>query len=152
MYIYVIYKTCKSFRESRVFFRIFAIIWACVTTPIHTRNCYFSIWCKPKSSLGQIISMAYNFISIMGHFHSRSFKANITYKTGFDLSFWEVVVKIYPSKTLSWANKDRQKLIVRQIFPFHGIIYSSKLLKKKYYLKLPFLRPNQHLFVRIQQY
>ena len=75
--------------------------------------------------------MAYNFISIMGHFHSRSFKANITYKTGFDLSFWEVVVKIYPWKTLSWANKDRQKLIARQMFPFHGIIYSSKLLKKK---------------------
>ena len=72
------------------------------------------------------------------------------YKTGFDLSFWSAVMKIYPFGTLYWVKHEN---IYPHKFskPIRQYIFLS-YWKQIYCLKLQFLRPNRHLFDQIQQY
>ena len=71
--------------------------------------------------------------------------------SGFDVSFWSTVVKIYPFTTLKWVNKYGNIYSRPTIFQPIGQ-YISQITEKKYCLKLPFLRPNLYLFVWVQQY
>ena len=48
-------------------------------------------------------------------------------KTGFDLSFWNAAVKIYPFAALCWTIKMKTYTVAQQTFPVHRPMY---LLKK----------------------
>ena len=69
--------------------------------------------------------------------------------SGFDLSFWSAVVKIYPFTIWYSVNKGgKVKNIAQQVFPGHRTIYLQHIFhsywKQIYCLKLLFLLPNQH--------
>ena len=49
-------------------------------------------------------------------------------ESGFDLSFWSAVVKIYPFWTLCWVKE--LKYVAKQVSPAHRTIYFSQLLKR----------------------
>ena len=71
--------------------------------------------------------------------------------TGFDLLFWNVVVKMYPFRTLCWVNKD-ENIWSNKFSQLIGQYISNSYWNQISCLELAFLRPNQHLFGRIQQY
>ena len=50
--------------------------------------------------------------------------------SGFDVSFWSTVVKIYPFTTLKWVNKYENIYGRPTIFPAHRPIYFSNYWKK----------------------
>ena len=69
----------------------------------------------------------------------------------FDFSFSSVIVKIDPFPTLCWVNNDEAYSATNFHSPLDNI-FITVTKNKIYCLKLLFLRPNGHLFVRIEQY
>ena len=69
----------------------------------------------------------------------------LIYMTGFDLSFWSAVVKIYPFATLYWVKHEN---ICPHKFskPIRQYMFLS-YWKQIYLLKLQFLRPNRHIYL-----